>query len=105
MLEIKGKEYNIKFTINTLCIMANEGLDITDLGNIKMNIVAIRDLFYYGLKHENKKITVNQAGCLIDDFLEEGGSFNDISTEIMQALARALGSATEEEVEEDKEGK
>ena len=101
MLEIKGKEYNIKYTINTLCVMANEGMDVTDLGNMKMNIVTIRDLFYYGLKHENKKITINQAGCLIDDYLEDGGTFNDLSVEIMSALAKSLGTPTaNEDVEE-----
>ena len=104
MIEIKGKEYEIRYPINTLCIMADDGIDVMNIADLRVNIATIRDLFYYGLKHENKKITQNQAGDLMDAFFEDGGDYNEIVTEIMTKLNKSLGGS-EEAVEEDEEGK
>ena len=103
---MNDKNYEIKFTINTLCAMAQDGIDVMNLENMNINIVTVRDLLMYGLRHENKKITKNQVGDLMDDFLQEG-SFNDIVEELLGALAKSLGKAEEqEEVKaEDEEGK
>ena len=61
MLRINGKDYELKYTINTLCQMCDAGIDVMDLGNLKINIKTVRELFMFGLKHENKKITQAQA--------------------------------------------
>ena len=92
MIEIKGKEYEIRYPINTLCIMADDGIDVLNIEDLRVNIATIRDLFYYGLKHENKKITKNQAGELIDDYLAEGHVFGELMDIIMEALGKSLGS-------------
>ena len=78
MLEIKDKEYEIRYPINTLCMMADDGIDVMNISDMKINIATIRDLFYYGLKHENKRITKNQAGDLIDDYIAEGHVFGEL---------------------------
>ena len=57
----------------------------------------------YGLKYENKKITQAQAGDLMDAYCEEGGDINELSTEIMTCLAKALGGKVED-TEDDTEG-
>ena len=57
----------------------------------------------YGLKHENKKITQAQAGDLMDAYCEEGGDINELSSEIMICLAKALGGKVEDD-EDDTEG-
>ena len=98
---IKDKNYEIKFTINTLCVMTSEGIDVMNLGEMKINMLTIRDLLMYGLRHENKKITKNQAGDLIDEYFEDGGTFNQLVEEIMKALAKSLGE--EEKNNEDSE--
>lgn len=108
MIEIKGKEYELKYPVNTLCMMAEDGIDVMNIGDITINISTIRDFFYYGLKHDNKKITKNQAGEIMDDYLEEG-SMRDLIELVMGALAKSLGrgkagDGEEAEVAED-EGK
>lgn len=92
MLEIKDKEYEIRYPINTLCMMADDGIDVMNISDMKINIATIRDLFYYGLKHENKRITKNQAGDLIDDYIAEGHVFGELMDIIMEALGKSLGS-------------
>ena len=62
-----------------------------NLKDFVVNIITIRDLFYYGLKHENKKITKAQAGELMDAFLEEGHMMNELIEAVMGALAKSLG--------------
>ena len=84
MLEIKDKEYEIRYPINTLCMMADDGIDVMNISDMKINIATIRDLFYYGLKHENKRITKNQAGDLIDDYIAEGHVFGELMDIIME---------------------
>ena len=91
MIEIYGKEYEIKYPINTLCMMADDGIDVMNISDMKINIATIRDLFYYGLKHENKRITKNQAGDLIDDYIAEGHVFGELMDIIMEALGKSLG--------------
>lgn len=107
MLEIKDKEYEIRYPINTLCMMADDGIDVMNISDMKINIATIRDLFYYGLKHENKRITKNQAGDLIDDYLAEGHVFGELMDIIMEALGKSLGRKDDDgdENEAEDEGK
>ena len=71
--------------------MAEDWIDVMNLKDFVVNIITIRDLFYYGLKHENKKITKAQAGELMDAFLEEGHMMNELIEAVMGALAKSLG--------------
>jgi hypothetical protein len=109
MLHIKDKEYELKFPVNTLCMMAEDDIDVMNIENIPVNLKTIRDLFYYGLKYENKKITKNQAGDLMDDYLEDGGNIYDLFVEIMNALAKSLGKGKadkeDNEADNEEEGK
>lgn len=107
MLEIKDKEYEIRYPINTLCMMADDGIDVMNISDMKINIATIRDLFYYGLKHENKRITKNQAGDLIDDYIAEGHVFGELMDIIMEALGKSLGRKDDDgdENEAEDEGK
>ena len=103
MIEIKDKEYELKYTVNTLCIMAEDGIDVMNIADMNINIVTIRDLFYYGLKHENKKITKNQAGELMDELLEYGYSFKELVELVMEALTKSLGKKKEDTEEQEEE--
>lgn len=105
MIEIKDKEYELKYTVNTLCIMAEDGIDVMNIADMNINIVTIRDLFYYGLKHENKRITKNQAGELMDELLEYGYSFKDLVELVMEALTKSLGKKKEDTEEQEEEVK
>ena len=106
MLKINGRDYELRFTINTLCDMADSGIDVMHMNEIVINVKTIRELFRFGLKHQNKKITQNQAGDLIDEFFDEGGNFEELVQEVMGALAKSLGGKDEkDEVDEEVEGK
>ena len=61
---VNDKEYEIKYTINTLCAMANNGIDVMNLDKITMNIVTVRELLMYGLKasiKENNRIKLTKS--------------------------------------------
>ena len=102
MLTINGKDYELRYPMNTLCSMCDAGIDVMHLAELRINIKVVRELFMYGLKHENKKITQAQAGDLMDAYCEEGGDINELSSEIMICLAKALGGKVEDD--EDTEG-
>ena len=97
MLEIRDKEYELKYPVNTLCIMAEDGIDVMNINDLQINIATVRDLFYYGLKHENKKITKNQAGDLMDELLADGYTFRELLEEVMSALGKSLGGKKDNE--------
>jgi hypothetical protein len=100
IIEINNKEYELRFNINTLCEMSEQGFDVMDLTNVKINMRTVRDLFYYALKGGNKKITKNQAGELMDQYIEDGHNFDDLIEIVMDALGRSLGSKKPEDKEE-----
>ena len=103
MLTINGKDYELRYPMNTLCAMCDAGIDVMHLSELRINIKVVRELFMYGLKHENKKITQAQAGDLMDAFFEDGGDYNEMVTEIMTKLNKSLGGS-EDPVEENEEG-
>lgn len=103
MLRINEKDYQLRYPINVLCSMCDAGIDVMDLQNLKINIKVVRELFMYGLRYENKKMTQAQAGDLIDTYFDEGGNFNELVEEIMNCLNKSLGG--NDEAKEEKEGK
>ena len=104
MLRIDGRDYELRYPINVLCSMCDAGIDVMNLNELKINVKVIRELFMYGLRHDNKKITQAQAGDLMDAFFEEGGDFNELVTEVMGCLAKSLGGKKDSE-EAEEEGK
>ena len=102
MLTINGRDYELRYPINTLCTMCDAGLDVVNMDKMVINVKTIRELFMYGLRHENKKMTQNQAGELIDNFIDEGGDFNVLIEEVLNALGKSLGNGDSDNEEEGK---
>ncbi len=102
MLRINGRDYELRYPINTLCTMCDAGLDVVNMDKMVINVKTIRELFMYGLRHENKKMTQNQAGELIDNFIDEGGDFNVLIEEVLNALGKSLGGGDSDNKEEGK---
>ena len=104
---LKDQNLEFKFTINTLCTMSEQGIDVMNLPKLKITMPVVRELVMYGLKHQDKKITQNKAGSFMDEYLQEGGTFDDLVTELMLALEKSLGGgkAKSEEQEQEEEGK
>ena len=102
MLRINGRDYELRYSINTLCNMCDNGIDVMHMDQIVINVKTIRELFMYGLRHDVKKITQNQAGELIDNFIDEGGDFNVLIEEVLNALGKSLGGEDSDNKEEGK---
>ena len=93
VIEVNGKEYEIKFTINTLVRMEEDGIDVMHMENLmnNMNFALIRKLFYYGLINSaGKSLTMNKAGDMMDEYLENH-NYRDLMTALLSELARSLG--------------
>ena len=83
--------------------MCDAGLDVMNLDKMIINVKTIRELFMYGLRHDVKKITQNQAGELMDKYMDEGGTFNSLVEEVMDSLGKSLGG--DESEDDGEEGK
>lgn len=87
-LQIKGKEYKVKFGYNCFCdtdlmdrvqdLMntlgsgsAENDRDVAVMGQIKELFTVVRDLIYMGLKKYNPVDTVQDVGNLLDDYIDE----------------------------------
>lgn len=93
IIEINNKEYEIKYTINTLIRMEEDGLDVMHLENLinNINFSLIRKLFYYGLMNSvGKSLTLNKAGDMMDEYLANN-NYKELMTVLLSELARALG--------------
>lgn len=108
VLEIANKEYEIKFSINTLCRMEADGLDVMHITTIieNINFTLIRKLFFYGIMASaGKGFTEAKAGDMMDEYLADN-DYNELMTVLVSELARALGydiDAKEEAEESDTE--
>jgi hypothetical protein len=101
-IEINNKEYELRFNINSLIDLADEGINVLNFDSVDMSLKTIRTMFKHSIRHgENKKITDNRAGELMSEYMEEGHSFNELSEKIIEALALAMGSNKEEKQETD----
>ena len=110
VIELGNKEYEIKYTINTLVRMESDGLDVMRMEQLINNIsfTLVRKLFYYGLMNSvGKSLTENKAGDMMDEYLEKH-DYRELMTVLLSELARALGhdvDAKEAEESNDEAGK
>lgn len=107
VIEIANKEYEIKFTINTLVRMESDGLEVMHIDKLmdNMSFTLIRKLFFYGIKESaGKALTENKAGEMMDEYLEEN-DYNELMTVLIGELAKSLGYDIDEkqQVEEETE--
>ena len=108
VLKIANKEYEIKFSINTLCRMEADGLDVMHITTIieNINFTLIRKLFFYGIMASaGKGFTEAKAGDMMDEYLADN-DYNELMTVLVSELVRALGydiDAKEEAEESDTE--
>ena len=93
VIEIANKEYEVKFSINTLVRMEADGLDVMNINNIieNINFTLIRKLFFYGIMASaGKGFTEAKAGDMMEEYLENN-NYNELITILIAELAKALG--------------
>lgn len=104
-IEINNKNYEIKYTINVLCRMESDGLDVMHINTIidNVNFTLIRKLFFYGMLHAcGKSLTENKAGDMMDEYLEHN-NYNELMTILLAELAKALGYDIDKKNQEEAE--
>lgn len=89
---VKSKEYWLKYDFNAIC-------DIEEMGKKpiqslfsedSMGLSTIRLLIWGGLKHNDQGLTIQRAGFIIRDYLEEGGTLDELATNASKCLVYAL---------------
>lgn len=91
-ITINGKQYFIKYDINTLCEMKVSGLDVMKL-NGEMDMIQLRTMFFFGLKKIQKDVvkTHEDAGDLLSLYLETGGKIEVLAEILTAAITKSLG--------------
>jgi hypothetical protein len=94
VIKINNKDYLLAFDINTLCLMDANGFDVMNLDNEAFTISTFRELFYYALmRYYKKDLTLEKAGEIMSEFLEEGGDMAEMTEKITTALTKAMGQS------------
>ena len=95
--QLKGKEYELKFDMNTFCELEEVYGDINqafeDLQNRK--IKAIRALIYSAIKVENENVTLKEVGQMLTL-----SDMEKLGTAINEALQVSMPEVTEENMGE-----
>lgn len=87
---LMDKERHLRYGMNALIELEKVmGRPVTDLGD-DLSMKDLRDMFFVGLKWEDKELTANQVGDLMDESLEEN-DFNYLSEKLTEAIMGALG--------------
>lgn len=88
-IEIAGTNYEIRYTINAVRKLEKElGTSAFAIVQEGISIDALQTLFWAGLLHQNPALTVDQAGILLEQYLEEGGSLNGLTSVITPAYTK-----------------
>lgn len=93
IIEVGNKEYEVRFSINTLCRMEDDGIEVMHIDQLmeNVNFRLIRKLFFYGLKENyGKSLTENKAGELLDEYLKDN-DYNELMMVLLGELAKSLG--------------
>ena len=82
------KARNLRYGINALCTIEELiGKPITTLDLNKLTMVELRAILFAGLVHEDKSLTQEKVGSLIDDYT----NISDISAKLGEAFTLAFG--------------
>lgn len=86
IFSVNGRTYPLHFTVNHICCLEEtENKPLTELLN--GSFYGIRNILWCSLMGE--QISREEAGQLLQDYLDQGGSLADLS----QVLAQAMGDA------------
>ena len=83
-----GREYSLRFSVNALCCLEEKtNLSLSGLQGRQMS--CLRGLVWCGLLETPDRMTLEEAGALLDAHLRSGGCLEDVAS----ALAAALEDA------------
>jgi len=86
-LKVGEKEYRLKYTTNIMCQLEKmTGCGINKMSDAVGDFSTTRYLLWAGLQKFNHEITVESTGNLIDEYIENGGTTEELSKQMMDAL-------------------
>lgn len=90
-LNVKGKEYKLRYTFNSLAdIEQQAGKSITRLFEAEdLGMNTIRLLLWGGLRHNDKGVTLDRVGMIIDSFLDEKRDLEELMDVINDAISKS----------------
>lgn len=91
---VDNKEYVLRYTFNAICDLEEEakmGISLL-LSQEKVGLNTFRLLVWAGLKWKDHGITKQRAGEILNRFIESGGNYNELASEISKLLLASLSN-------------
>lgn len=86
VLKIQGNEYILKYDVNALVMLEDlTGKSLAQVLEADLGFKIIRDLLQAGLR-KNHKINGEHSGELIQQFLDQGQTLQELSVILMKAF-------------------
>ena len=85
------KARNLRYNFNALIKLEEAGIDITTLEQ-NISFKNINTLVWAGLIHEDKELTIEQAGDVIDEAMEHEG-LKGLMEKVGEAISLSFGTA------------
>ena len=88
--EVNGKMKRLKYDFNAIAdIEELSGMGLAKLFSAEvLGLHTVRLLMWAGLKHEDHGITIQRAGLIIRDMMEEGHDFDSVLMLVIEALSK-----------------
>jgi hypothetical protein len=101
-IDLDGKSRKLRYDFNALAdIEERAGLGIGAIfSEQRVGFHSIRLLVWGGLKWQDRGLTLERAGKMVGDYLQNGGTFEGLMDKVRQALQKS-GMADFKEVEEE----
>ena len=105
--ETGAKAYTLRFDINSVCNI-EEAADRTPIQVLcnqdRLGFSTLRLLIQHGLKWKDAGITKDKAGNIIQTYLAENGSIDELAKQTLLLLAESAGAKQKpEETDEEQE--
>lgn len=77
------KERHLRYTMNALAEMEDQlGVPLSELKDVKMTIKNVRVILWAGLIHEDKEISIEEVGDMVDL-----GNLEEVQLKVTEAFA------------------
>jgi hypothetical protein len=106
-IQLEGKARKLAYNYQTIADMEeamNGQSVIAMIGNPdKLGLHAIRMFVMYGLRHEERAMTKQRAGAMLQKYFDDGGDYLELIDAITQALIKS-GAFGKQDLESAAEG-
>ena len=84
---LNGRDYALRYSVNAVCCLEDKLGSLAEL--MRNQLSCLRGLLWCGLMETEKRITLEDAGALLQAHLDGGGSLKQVSGQIAAALEKA----------------